>query len=205
MILKPFVPPPFLKRLYKLLPIRTYIIYGFLKDRYNFIWRILVYEQRSKRNTLELSQSMAILDIFKKKVALVGNILLRSLPPHKMYSVTVTFFPVAAVSSPPPFNSDPPIDKWVDTASVKKDEDPDDKPLLFKLQRVQGYYYIGVSVIAIMERDGKMYAQVERFFPMTRPCEIRAGVEQQVQVAVSWPDIPFDELHTYSTAYPAKR
>src|SRR5262249_19396662 len=41
----------------------------------------------------------------------------------------------------------------------------------------------------------RSHRQVERFFPMTRPCEIRAGGEQQVKLAVSWPDIPFEEFH----------
>jgi len=147
---------------------------------------------------------MAIFDIFKKKGTLAGEVALRGLPLHKMYSVTVTFFPVASASSPPPFDGDPPADKWTDAASVKEAEEPDDKPLRFSFQRTTGHYYLGVGVIAFLERDGKMFAQVERFFPMTRPCEIQAGVEQQVQLTAAWPDIPFDELHTYGTVHPTK-
>ncbi|MGC3957593.1 MAG: hypothetical protein QM813_06420 [Verrucomicrobiota bacterium] len=147
---------------------------------------------------------MAIFDIFKKKGTLAGEVRLRGLPPHKMYSVTVTFFPVGSASSLPPFDGDPPTDKWTDTASVKEAEEPDDKPLRFRCERVTGYYYLGVGVIAFLERDGKMFAQVERFFPMSQPCEIRAGGEQQVQLAVSWPDIPLDELHTYGTVHPQR-
>jgi len=92
----------------------------------------------------------------------------------------------------------------MDTGSVKEAEEPDDKQLRFSFQRPTSHYYLGVSVIAFLERDGKMFAQVERFFPMTRPCEIRAGGEQQIQLAVSWPDIPFDELHTYGTVHPQR-
>lgn len=148
---------------------------------------------------------MAIFNIFKKKGALTGDVLLRGLPPQKMFSVTVTFFPVGSASSPPPFDGDPPTDKWTDTASVKEAEEPDDKPLRFRCERAAGYYYLGVGVIAFLERDGKMFAQVERFFPMNRPCEIQAGGEQQIQLPVSWPDISFDELHTYGTVHPTKR
>ncbi len=147
---------------------------------------------------------MAIFDIFKKKGTLTGEVVLRGLPPHKMYSVTVTFFPVASAAAPAPFDGDPPTDRWTDTSSVKEAEEPDDKPLRFSFQRTAGHYYLGVSVIAFLERDGKMFAQVERFFPMTRPCEIRAGGEQQIQLPVSWPDIPFDELHTYGTVHPQR-
>ena len=147
---------------------------------------------------------MAILDIFKKKATLTGDVVLRGLPAHKMYSVSVTFFQVASVSSPPPFHGDPPVDKYIDTESVKEAEEHDDKPLRFCVERTVGFYYLAVSDIAYLERSGKMFAQVERFFPMTRPCQIQAGVEQRVELVVVWPDIPFDELHTYGTVHPTK-
>jgi hypothetical protein len=121
-----------------------------------------------------------------------------------MYSVTVTFFPVASASSPPPFDGDPPTSAWTDTDSVKEAEEPDEKPLRFSFQRTAGHYYLGVGVIAYLERGGKMFAQVERFFPMTQSCEIRPGGEQQIELSVSWPDIPFDELHHYGTLRPKK-
>jgi len=147
---------------------------------------------------------MAIFDIFKRKGTVAGEVLLRGLPPHKMYSVTVTFFRVSSASSPPPFDADPPADNWTDTAPVKETDEPDDKPLHFAFQRATGHYYLGVGIIAFLERGGKMFAQVERFFPMTRSFEVQAGVEQQVQLAVTWPDIPLDELHTYGTVHPTK-
>ena len=147
---------------------------------------------------------MAIFDFFKKKGTLSGEVVLSGLPPHKMYSVTVTFFPVASAASSTPFDGDPPPDKWTDTSPVKEAEEPDDKQLRFSFQRTAGYYYLGVGVIAYLERGGKMFAQVERFFPMTQPCEIRAGGKHQIQLAVSWPDIPFDELPTYGTIHPQR-
>ena len=145
---------------------------------------------------------MSIFDVFKGKGTLTGEVVLHGLPPHKMYSVSVTFFAVTSAASPPPFNGDPPTDKWTDTSPIKKAEDPDSKPLRFSAQRTAGHYYLGVSVIAFIERGGKMFAQVERFFPLTRPCQVQAESEQQVQLAVSWPDIPFDELPTYGTVHP---
>jgi hypothetical protein len=154
--------------------------------------------------SLGITTRMAIFDIFKKKGTVGGEVVLRGLPPHKMYSVTVTFFPVSSISSPPPFNADPPVDKWTDTSSVKEAEESDDKPLRFSFQRAAGYYYLGVGVIAFLERGGKMFAQVERFFPMSRPCKIQAGGEEHVQLSVSWPDIPLEELHTYGTVHPKR-
>ena len=148
---------------------------------------------------------MAIFDIFKQKGTLTGEVVLRGLPPHKMYSVSVTFFRVDSASSLAPFGGDPPAERWTDTVSVKEAKEPDDKPLRFSSARAAGCYYLGVGVIAFLERQGKMFAQVERFFPMTCPCEIPAGGEQQIQLAVSWPDIPFDELGSYGTIHPRKR
>lgn len=147
---------------------------------------------------------MAIFDIFKRKGTLKGEVVLRGLPPHKMYSASVTFFPVASAAAPPPFAGDPPPERWTDDASVKEADEPDDKPLHFSFQRAAGFYFLGVGVIAYLERDGRMFAQVERFFPMTRPCEIRADSEQQIELAVSWPDIPFEELQTYGTVHPQR-
>lgn len=93
--------------------------------------------------------------------------LLHGLPPHKIYRVTLTFFPVGSASSQPPFNSNTPKDKWTDTASVKETDEPDDKPLRFRCERTARCYYLGVGVIASLERGGNMFAHVERFFPMT--------------------------------------
>jgi hypothetical protein len=148
---------------------------------------------------------MAIFDIFKRKGTVAGEVLLHGLPPHKMYSVSVTFFPVSSASSPPPFDADPPVDRWTDTASIKKAEESDDKPLHFSFQRAAGHYYLGVGIIAYLERGGRMFAQVERFFPMTHSCHIQSRVEQQVELAVVWPDIPLEELHTYGTMYPKSK
>jgi len=145
---------------------------------------------------------MAILDIFRKKGWVAGMVVVRGLPPHKMYSISVTFFRVGSASTPPPFGGDPPADQYIDDESIKEADEPDDKPLRFRIQRTAGFYYLAIGVIAYLERDGKMFAQVERFFPMTRPCRIRPGVEQQVELAVAWPDIPFDELGSCGTFYP---
>ncbi len=49
------------------------------------------------------------------------------------------------------------------------------------------------GVIAYIERDGKMYAQVERFFPMASPIRIEAGATRRIHLTVDWPDIPFDD------------
>jgi hypothetical protein len=148
---------------------------------------------------------MAIFDIFKKKGSVAGLVVVRGLPPHKAYSVSVTFFQVPSASTPPPFAGDPPVDKYVDDESVKEESEPDDKPLRFRFQRTAGFYYLAVGVIAYLERNGKMFAQVERFFPMTRPCQIQSGLEQQVKLVVSWPEIPFDKLNTYGTVHPSKK
>ena len=141
---------------------------------------------------------------FKKNGSIAGLVVVYGLPPHKLYSVSVTFFPVASASTPPPFAGDPPVDQYIDEESVKEAEEPDDKSLQFRFQRPEGFYYLAVGIIAFLERNGKMFAQVERFFPMTRPCQIQSGVEAHADLIVTWPDIPFDELHSYGTIYPNK-
>jgi hypothetical protein len=147
---------------------------------------------------------MGIFDIFKSKGSVAGTITIGGLPPHKMYSASVTLFPVASASSPRPFDGDPPPEQWTDTESVKEAGEPDDKPLRFRIQRPSGFYYLGVGVIAYLEHDGRMLAQVERFFPMSQPCQIRSGADSRVDLAVVWPDIPLDELHSYGTIHPQK-
>jgi hypothetical protein len=147
---------------------------------------------------------MGIFDIFRRKGVVSGEVSLINLPSHKMYSVSVTFFPVASASSMPPFDADPPVDEWRDTVSVKEAEESDDKPLWFTAQRPLGHYYLGVSVIAYMERGGRLFAQVERFFPMKRPCHVQARVEANVALGATWPDVPFESLSHYGTMYPKK-
>jgi hypothetical protein len=122
---------------------------------------------------------MPIFDIFKREATLRGEVLLRDLPPHKMYCVSVTFFPVASANSPVPFDGDPPIDNWTNGVWVKETDEPDDKPLHFCVERTAGHYYLGISAIVFLDRNGEWFAQVERFLPMTSPCEIPAGGEQQ--------------------------
>ena len=148
---------------------------------------------------------MAILGIFRNKGWIDGTVVVHGLPPHKMYSIGVTFFPVSSSSAPPPFGGNPPTNQYTDYETVKEADEPDDKPLRFRVQRPVGYYYLEVGVIAYLERDGKMYAQVERFFPMTRPCQIQQASDQRVELTVAWPDIPFEELHSYGTVYPTNR
>jgi hypothetical protein len=145
---------------------------------------------------------MSILNIHKRKGTLAGAVTLRGLPTHKAYSVSIAFFPVPSDSSPPPFGGEPPAENYTDVVCIKDAEDTEDKPLQFQLRRPSGFYYLGVSVIAFIERDGKMYAQVERFFPMASPIRIEAGATQKIHLTVDWPDIPFDELGYYGTIYP---
>jgi hypothetical protein len=147
---------------------------------------------------------MAIFDIFKKQGTLTGDVVLRGLPPHKMYSVSVSLFQVVSASSQPPFNGDPPADTYTDTESVKEADEPDDKPLHFRIQRTVGFYYLAVGVIAYLERDGKLFAQVERFFPMTRPCQIQPEEEQPIELSVAWPEIAFEDLASYGTVHPSR-
>lgn len=140
---------------------------------------------------------MAPLDIFRRKGLLTGRVVVRGLPSLKMYSVSLAFFPVSNAASAPPFDGDPAADHYTDEAEVKEVEENREMPLSFRFEHPAGYYYLGVGVIAYFEREGRMFAQVERFFPMTRPCEIRSSAESQVTFALDWPKIPFEELGSH--------
>jgi hypothetical protein len=148
---------------------------------------------------------MAILDLFRRKGFLTGTVIVRGLPPHKAYSVSITTFRVPSASSPPPYGGDPPVDRYTNDEPVKEADEAEDKPLSFRLSRAEGSYFLGVGVIAYLDRDGKMFAQVERFLPMTRPCQVMSGCEHQVEVVVAWPAIPFEDLHAYGTIHPRKK
>ena len=145
---------------------------------------------------------MRILDLFRKKGVVAGRVVLHGLPPHKMFSASVSVFRVASATSRPPFGGNPPAHQLKDTVALKSDEEPEDKPLQFRLERSVGFYHLAVSVIAYIERDDKLLAWVERFFPMTQPCEINPEAEQQVELAVEWPNLALDQLSTYCTFHP---
>ena len=146
---------------------------------------------------------IALVALYKKSGTVSGHITIYGLPSHKMYSASVTLFPVAAGNSPPPFDGAPPAQEWIDTQSIKEADEPEEKTLSFKLQRTPGFYYLGVSVIAYIERDGKLIAHVERFLPMSKPCHISSRPLQPLILDVAWPDVPFNQLQSYGTIYPA--
>ena len=146
---------------------------------------------------------MVFFDFLKKKGAVNGVVVIHGLPTHEMYSVSLTAFKVASAESPPPFNGDPPIEEWENSDySVKEAEEPDDKPLHFSFETSPGFYYFGVGVIAFISKNDKMFAQVERFFPMTQPIHIQVAASKPLELVASWPDIPFEELSSYGTMHP---
>ena len=148
---------------------------------------------------------MSLLNFFKRKGKIAGQVTIHGLPSHKFYSASLAFFPVASASSPPPFGGEPPANQYTDESPLKEAEDPEDKPLRFEFERPTGYYYLDVGVIAYLERNGKMFAQVEHFFPLNTPVRIEPDSTRQSDLSVSWPDIPFEELGTYGTIYPKNK
>lgn len=147
-------------------------------------------------------RNMAIFDIFRGKGWLGGKVAIRGLPAHERFSVSVAFFRVGSASAQPPYGGNPPPEKYADGESIKEAEEPEDKPLEFRVQRPVGYYYVAVGIIAYLKREGKMYAQVERFFPMAKPCRIERGREATVALEVTWPDLPLEALGSYGTVRP---
>ena len=145
---------------------------------------------------------MGLLDIFRSKGSLVGDLAISDLPECKMLSVNVHLFSARSASDPLPYNGNPPPSAYQNEISVREADDPIDKPLRFSVKKTAGFYHIDVGVIAYREANGTMYAQVEHFFPLERPCEIAAGQMRTVQLRVRWPAIPLEELGVYGTIYP---
>ena len=145
---------------------------------------------------------MGLLDIFRSKGTLVGDLALSDLPECKMLSVTVHLFAARSASDPLPYEGNPPPPAYRNEISVREAHDPIHKPLRFSVKKTAGFYHIDVGVIAYREANGRMYAQVEHFFPFERPCEITAGQTRAVQLRVRWPAIPLEELGVYGTIHP---
>jgi hypothetical protein len=147
---------------------------------------------------------MGIFSLFKQKGIVAGEVVLRGVPQHEMYSVSLGLFRVSSAESPVLTDSTTPAGEWTDNQSVKESQEPDDKPLRFRFERPAGFYYLAISAIVYMRRNGKMFAQVERFFPMTQPCSITAGTVPEIRLEAVWPDIPLEELGSYGVFRPGQ-
>jgi hypothetical protein len=145
---------------------------------------------------------MGILDRFKRKGRLTGTIELHGLPANCGYSVSVSFVPVNGESSPPPSHDDSTTTANTEQIFVKEKEAPEQSPLTFNAHERVGFYYVDVGLIVYFEREGDMFAQVEHFIPMRAPCRIEVNQTTRLNLIVSWPNTPFEELHSYGTVYP---
>lgn len=147
---------------------------------------------------------IAILDILRRKGRVAGEVTIRRLPLHETYSVNLTLFRVPDAVSPPPFGGEPPASEYTDEVSVKAATEPEEKQLQFNILKPPGFYYVDVGIIAFIKCKGKMYAQVEHFMPMARPCEIKCGGLHPVDLIVDWPMTPVDELGSYCVIHPKR-
>ncbi len=145
---------------------------------------------------------MALLDAFRPRGGLAGVITFAGLPECKQICVSVGLFRARSAGAPLPHGGHPSGSACRDVVPVRDAEDPDDKPLRFDVQRPVGHYHVQVSVIAIREVDGSLYAQVERFFPLQSACRVAAGMGTAVELTVEWPSTPIKELPVYGTVYP---
>lgn len=148
---------------------------------------------------------MNLFRAFHGKGVLKGEVRIENLPENKMYSVSLSLFRVSGPEAPTPYGGDPPGDAYTDEIGIKEAEEPKDSKLTFEVRRPRGYYHVDVGVIAFIEREGKIYAQVEHFFPLSKPCHIRSGSVENVKLNVTWPAIPFEDLGYYGSIHPRKK
>lgn len=143
-----------------------------------------------------------VLDFQKRKGVLYGSVTIDGLPEIKMYSVSVSLFSAENEQSPLPYGGVPPSDKYTDTVYIKEADESLDKAIRFELDRKAGFYHLDVGVIAYIENGGKLYAQVEHFFPLECPVKVEPGVKVEINLRPVWPDTPFEDLGYYGTVSP---
>jgi hypothetical protein len=147
---------------------------------------------------------MRILDFFKQKGSIRGNIIPHCIPPHSKSIVSVCLFKVNAENSPLPFDGSPSADRMVDTIEIRDAGNPLDSPLSFCAEREPGFYHLQVTYIAFLNCEGERVAQLERFFPNQRPTRIDGRKETVVELKFWWPDIPVEELGLCGTFRPGQ-
>ena len=143
---------------------------------------------------------MGILDLIRPKGSITAEVRIDGLPPHWALIVDALSLRVPSAVTPP--ITDP---HRFESDCVKQEEAREEWPLRFVLRRPAGFYYVGLSVIAFRNENGKSYAQVERFYPMSSPCRLEAKAEERLVLNVRWPDIPLAELESYGTVHASQR
>jgi len=119
-----------------------------------------------------------------------GKLVIENLPAQKQYAVSLHLFPAANGYSEPPYGDKPPADAFPREIVVKTAQDSEDAPLVFRSQEKPGFYHPCVSIHSIQEAGGKQSSQVQRFFPMDRPVQIKAFQERSLLLKATWQDTP---------------
>ena len=125
---------------------------------------------------------------FRKKGSINGTVSIDNMPETKKFSVSVSFFPVENELSNPPVGLESSARENRDSINIKNYKEEIESPFPFKAERKSGYYYLDIRVIAYLERDGKLCAQVEHFFPLEKPINIDSKNEVIVDLNPIWPD-----------------
>jgi hypothetical protein len=139
---------------------------------------------------------------------LEGTVSISNLPPHRGLIVNLCFYGVDGPEAPAPHGGDPPAEAATDCQKIAEDVHPEresreatfERP--FRIEHAIGWYYVQLRVILFREKDGANFAQVEPFFFSRRPLPIADEVLGQVELPVSWPAIPLEQLHHYGTLTP---
>lgn len=125
-----------------------------------------------------------------------GRFSIRRLPAHFAISVHALLLHSSADGGPSNNIND------YEPHGIKSHEDNEIWPIHFALRKPAGFYHVGFSVIAFMKREGKTYAQVERFLTTLRPHHTAERDLNRIQFCVDWPDVPTKKLGTYGTIRP---
>jgi len=138
-----------------------------------------------------------------------GVIQIADVPANLGATVSLCFLAVDSADEPPPYDGNPPVDAVADGAKVfdqvnLASEIPPNALMEIPFSVVQepGVYYLQIRVIMYRRADDRTLAQAEQFFFARRPLEVPESGVHGVELPVSWPSLPIDELHHYGTIKP---
>lgn len=140
---------------------------------------------------------MGLLDFVRPEGWLSGHVTIHGIPTNFGIVVNLLVRRGKRIEETAPSNA-----QLYEVICVKEREHPDAWPLHFAIARPRGIYHVGLSCIVFQDRGGKLYAQVERFFPIPKPQPTGAREADAIRMSAQWPKTPVEQLGSYGTVCP---
>ena len=140
--------------------------------------------------------------LFKKTGTLGGTLTIDNLPECKELNVTLTLVRAEDGDTAPNAISTQVLSDSTNIP-IKEAFDQKELPLSFEVECAPDNYFVDVGVIAIREEAGKLYGQIKHFVPERHALIVEKGSRCELEIAVTWPDIPLEKLGSYGTIRPS--